>query len=76
MQLVSLLSRGQVCDRSCPWGKLKIEPIPEHIPFNEMIVHIKNAVNVNANGKIINKTMNRDALCIFGVNVHRERTTI
>jgi hypothetical protein len=32
------------------------------LPFNEMIVHIKNAVNVNARGKIMKSTKKREAL--------------
>lgn len=32
------------------------------IPLSEMIVHIRNAVNVKASGNIINNTRNNDAL--------------
>jgi hypothetical protein len=45
-------------------GKLKNYCQGEDVPLSEMIVHIRNAVNVNANGKIMNKTRNREALCI------------
>lgn len=44
-------------------GSVKNPEFGSHIPFSEMIVHMRNAVSVNAKGKIMNRTRNRDALC-------------